>query len=83
METEWMDAFMEECDLLNCRIDYLATHNYVGTPEEIMNKLKAYSERYGGRKIWFTEFAVAKEHNEDKIIEFVEDFLPRLAYYQN
>ena len=77
MDTEWMDAFMEVCELIGCRIDYLATHQYTGTPEEIMEELKGYSERYGGRKILFTEFARAKEHDEDKVVEFIEDFLPR------
>ena len=24
----WMDEFMAECELLGCRIDYLATHDY-------------------------------------------------------
>ena len=42
-----------------------------------MNRLKTFIERYGRRKIWFTEFAVAKTHDEDKIIEFIEDILPR------
>ena len=77
MDTEWMDAFMEACKLLECRIDYLATHQYTGTPSEIMSKLEAYSNRYGGRKLWLTEFAVAKEHDEEKVIDFIEDFLPR------
>ena len=27
-DTEWMDAFMLECELLGCRIDYIATHYY-------------------------------------------------------
>ena len=26
----WMDEFMAECELLGCRIDYLATHSYNG-----------------------------------------------------
>ena len=26
--TDWMDEFMAECELLGCRIDYLATHDY-------------------------------------------------------
>ena len=28
--TDWMDEFMAECELLGCRIDYLATHSYNG-----------------------------------------------------
>jgi len=78
MDTDWMDAFMEACELLDCRIDYLATHQYTGSPDEIIGKLEAYSKRYGGRKIWLTEFAHAKEHDEDKIIEFIEGLLPKL-----
>ena len=27
-DTEWMDQFMEECEILGCRIDYIATHSY-------------------------------------------------------
>ena len=27
-DTEWMDQFMMECEILGCRIDYLATHFY-------------------------------------------------------
>ena len=72
-----MDEFMDACEILECRIDYLATHQYTGTPDEIITKLKAYSQRYGGRKIWLTEFAHAKEHSEDKVVEFVEEFLPK------
>ena len=29
-----MDEFMEECELLNCRIDHLATHKYLRPGEE-------------------------------------------------
>ena len=28
VNTEWMDAFMEACDVLGCRVDYIATHVY-------------------------------------------------------
>ena len=34
--------------------------------------LRDYSERYGGRKIWFTEFAVAREHEENTIIQYIQ-----------
>ena len=80
VDTEWMDEFMSECDKLNCRIDYLATHLYKGTVDERMKKLKDYSQRYGGKQIWYTEFAVAMEENESKIVEFVEEMLPRLEF---
>ena len=76
--TKWFDEFFAECLLLNCRIDYLNTHRYAGTVDEKMAKLKAYSERYGNKKIWLTEFAVSKEGNEDEIVKHVEELLPRL-----
>ena len=70
---------MEECELLNCRIDYIATHMYFmpGEEERVLQELKAYSERYGGRKIWLTEFAVRNTVNEQEVIEVIENFLPR------
>ena len=74
----WMDEFMTECDKLNCKIDYLAAHMYLGTPNQRLNKLKNFSEKFGGRKIWLTEFALAKEQNMTKIVDFVETFLPML-----
>ena len=88
---KWTETFMEECDKLNCRIDYLAVHNYgkafdggdTGSGwsvNHLMEKLEAHSQLYGGRKIWLTEFAALKEHNTTKIIEYVEELLPRLEH---
>ena len=34
--------------------------------------LRDYSERYGGLKIWFTEFAVSREHEESTIIQYIQ-----------
>ena len=69
---------MEACELLDCKIDYLATHQYlrVGDEQHTMDRLKAFSERYGGRKIWLTEFAVRNTHNEDDVIGVIENLLP-------
>ena len=39
--------------------------NKPGTVDERMEQLEAYSVRYG-KKIWFTEFAMAMETNETK-----------------
>jgi len=80
IDSNWMDSFMEECELLDCRIDYIATHEYlkVGQEQSTMNRLKAYSERYGGRKIWLTEFAVRNTHDEDEIVGVIEKLLPML-----
>ena len=51
-----------------------------GTPDQRISKLKAYSERYGNKKIWLTEFAVAKDQNAQNVIEFIEEFLPKLEF---
>ena len=77
---KWFDKFWNKCQELGCRIDYLATHMYKGTPDERIEKLKAYSERYGNKKIWLTEFAVAYEHNVQNVIKFIEEFLPKLEF---
>ena len=55
-------------------------HLNIGTVDERMQTLKEYSQRYGGKQIWLTEFAVNKEDNVDKIVEFIEEFLPRLEF---
>ena len=45
-DTEWFDAFMAECEILGCRLDYLATHYYTpNSVEEMMTTLKDYSDR--------------------------------------
>ena len=49
-DTEWFDEFWEECLILECRIDYIATHLYTGTIDERMKKLKDYSQRYGKQR---------------------------------
>ena len=46
-----------------------------------MKKLKEYSQRYEGKQIWLTEFAIAREPNVTKIVEFVEGTLvPNLLH---
>ena len=69
---------MDACELLDCKIDYIATHEYlkVGAEQSTMNRLKAFSERYGGRKIWLTEFAVRNTHEENEIVGVIENLLP-------
>ena len=80
VDTEWFDVFWAECQKLGCRIDYLATHLYRGTPDERIEKLKKYSERYDNKKIWLTEFAVIREKEFSKVIEFIEELLPKLEF---
>ena len=87
LDTDWMDEFMAFCDALNCRIDYIGAHLYKapnsgtgsGSVDGRMEALQSFSERYG-KKLWLTETAMANEANETKIVEFVEEFLPRLEH---
>jgi len=78
MDTDWMDKFMEACEILGCRIDYVATHSYTtGNVNQMMNRLEEYSNRYH-RKVWLTEFAMRNTYEEEKIVEYVTHLLPRL-----
>jgi len=77
VDTEWFHAFMEACNG-GCRFDYLAAHYYeADSAEKTMKTLKNFSDKYK-KKIWFTEFAAAMEHDEDKIIDYMKDLLPQL-----
>jgi len=75
--TNWFDPFFDACESLGCRIDYLATHHYESNPNHVMNKLEALYNRYG-KKIWLTEFAMCCTHDENEIIDFVKEIIPRL-----
>ena len=50
-----------------------------GSVDDAMKTLKTYSDRYG-KKIWLTEFARRNTHNETEVIEFIQEFLPRLEW---
>jgi len=75
--TSWFDPFFEACEALGCRIDYLATHDYVGNANQVMNRLEKLYQRYG-RKVWLTEFAVCCTRDEKVVTDFVKEILPRL-----
>jgi len=75
--TNWFDPFFEACENLGCRIDYLATHDYEGNVDHVMNRLEMLYNRYG-KKIWLTEFAVCCTRNENDVINFMKDIIPRL-----
>lgn len=78
-QTQWMDRFMEECEALGCRVDYIATHEYSknGNVDELMDKLEKFSARYG-KKVWLTEFSLGNTYDEEKIVAYVKELLPRL-----
>ena len=37
---EWFEAFFDACESLGCRIDYLATHDYHGEADTVMDRLE-------------------------------------------
>ena len=84
---EWFEAFFDACASLGCRIDYLATHDYNGDADRVMNRLEDLYNRSVinlelvvqlllvqrfGKKIWLTEFAKCCTHDENEIIDFVK-----------
>jgi len=75
--TNWFDPFFEACELLGCRIDYLGTHDYEGNVDHVMNRLEMLYQRYG-KKIWLTEFAKCCTRDENEVIDFVKEIIPRL-----
>jgi len=75
--TKWFDEFFAECEILGCRIDYLATHDYRGNANQVMNRLEMLYNRYC-KKIWLTEFAKCCTNNQDEVVKFVEEIIPRL-----
>jgi len=75
--TDWFDPFFEACERLGCRIDYLATHDYDGHVDNVMEKLENLYNRYG-RKVWLTEFAMCCTHDVKEVEEFVRGIIPRL-----
>ena len=43
--TNWFDPFFEACEVLGCRIDYLATHDYRGDADQVMERLEMLYHR--------------------------------------
>ncbi|SEW28247.1 Por secretion system C-terminal sorting domain-containing protein [Chitinophaga sp. YR573] len=54
---EWLYQFIDKCDALNYRVDFVAMHWYLGgqSPQQFYNRLKAIHDRTG-RPIWITEW---------------------------
>jgi len=78
----WFDQFFEICESLGCRIDYLATHDYQGNVNKVMNGLQNLYNRYG-LKIWLTEFAKCCTRDVAEVEAFAREIIPRLeeAHY--
>merc|ERR1711936_720193 len=80
-EMVWIDTFMDLCNAVNCRVDYIAVHRYGGTAENIMGMIDDLYRRHG-KKIWLTEFAMSGTSNADKVLEFMQDILPMLETHE-
>jgi len=79
--THWFDAFFEACEVLGCRIDYLATHDYANYPtnqaDRLVENLQMLYNRYG-RKIWLTEFALCCTTDLAEVEAFLRAIIPQL-----
>jgi len=75
--TNWFDPFFQACEELGCRIDYLATHDYEGKANHVMNRLEMLYNRYG-KKIWLTEFAKCCTRDLKEVEDFAKEIIPRL-----
>jgi len=73
----WFDPFFEICESLGCRIDFIATHDYRGHVNQVMNHLEDLYNRYG-HKIWLTEFAKCCTTNVTEVEDFAREIIPRL-----
>ncbi|WP_198315832.1 glycosyl hydrolase [Chitinophaga tropicalis] len=53
----WLYQFIDKCDSLNYRVDFVAMHWYLGgqSPQQFYNRLKAVHDRTK-RPIWITEW---------------------------
>ncbi|MDD3078814.1 MAG: glycosyl hydrolase [Paludibacter sp.] len=54
----WLYDFLDKCDSLNYRVDYVVVHAYWGglSPESWYSKLKGEYNKCGKRPIWITEW---------------------------
>ncbi len=54
----WLYEFLDQCDALNYRVDFVAWHFYRSgyTAESLYNTLKTVHENSGGRPLWITEW---------------------------
>lgn len=59
----WLDEFFGNCtdEVEDCdpsMIKYIAMHDYWGDVSKLERRLDGAVKRYGGRKVWITEFAI-------------------------
>ena len=86
-DREWMNAFMEQVEQKNLRVDAIAMHSYGGPGvEHLVNRVSKVSQTFG-RPVWITEFAVGdweatspaeNRHSPARIAAFMRELLPAL-----
>merc|ERR1711934_154208 len=81
LQEAYPERFMDLCNAVNCRVDYIAVHRYGGSAENIMAMIDDLYRRHG-KKIWLTEFAMSGTSNADKVLEFMQDILPMLEAHE-
>jgi len=64
-KSTWYDDFFGNCtnvvkDCDPSKIKYIAMHDYHGNVTGLKRRIEGAFNRYGGRKIWLTEFAITK-----------------------
>lgn len=84
---QWFESFFPICEALGCRIDYLATHDYHGDADLVMERLEMLYQRWMflllisgkngfsfsfGKKIWLTEFAKCCTKDENQVLDFMK-----------
>ena len=74
---EWFDQFFEVCDVIGCRVDYLATHAYTGNAGVDIGILNGLYQRYK-KKVWFTEFAKPSTRDPEEELNYMKAILPLL-----
>ena len=79
----WLDEFFGNCSDVVAECDpslikYLAFHDYHGHAGNIIRKAELAVQRYGGRKVWITEFAVGYGKNRTEQDKFMRVALPML-----
>jgi len=65
--SSWLDEFFGNCSdvVPECdptTVSAIAMHDYDGDAEALVKKAESASKRYGGRKVWITEFADGPWH---------------------
>eukprot|EP00927_Polykrikos_kofoidii_P055379 TRINITY_DN4964_c0_g1_i1.p1 TRINITY_DN4964_c0_g1~~TRINITY_DN4964_c0_g1_i1.p1 ORF type:complete len:303 (-),score=29.07 TRINITY_DN4964_c0_g1_i1:138-1046(-) len=61
----WLDEFFGNCSSVveDCDpslIQFIAMHDYSGNVSALQRRVEGAVKRYGGRKVWLTEFAILK-----------------------